>query len=391
MPPKRTFAIFIRVLYLFATLQFVRYYIVGTRLYLKMPAYLSGHERLPFQERVLPILFMYPLYHWTALLHYLSARGHDPETFDAATPASIGFYAVSLLGFSLAGFFVTRLYRAVNPAGRLGFLVYPFFIVISLWTYVIHIDANYSYPYDMLSLAFFTAGLYFIYTRQFLPLLAVMFVGTLNRETTLFLIGIYILDCASREVHAGRSRDVPDAPAPTLRQRFSPALVPWPRVALLLGVWLTIKLTLAHIFAANSNAENYVRIVENFYRLKPRLWPSLLNICGYLLPVVWILRRQIQPIRYANYLYIFPFWFAVMFYTGVILETRIYGELTPYVTVACVILLERHLLASPPNPPTRSETVVLSDPPHLAAGLMRAATATGAAEHPLPQNTPVVV
>jgi hypothetical protein len=335
MPAKRPFAIFIRVLYVFATLQFIRYYIVSTRLYIKMPAYLTGHERLPFQERVLPIFLMYPIYHWTALLHYLANRGHDPETFDAATPASVGFYFVSLLGFSLAGFFVTRLYRAVTTTGSLSGLVYPLFIVVSLWTYVVHIDANYSYPYDMLSLGFFTAGLYFIYTRRFLPLLAIMAVGTLNRETTLFLVGIYVLDAASRNIHD---------PATRLRDRFSPSLIPWARVAALLAIWLAIKLTLAHIFVRNSNAENYVRIVENIYRLKPRLWPSLLNICGYLLPIVWILRRRIQPIRFANYLYIFPFWFAIMFYTGVILETRIYGELTPFVTVACILLLERHLL-----------------------------------------------
>ena len=46
----------ILVLYACATLQFVRFYIVRCVFYLKLPAYLSGHERLPFQERVLPVL-----------------------------------------------------------------------------------------------------------------------------------------------------------------------------------------------------------------------------------------------------------------------------------------------------------------------------------------------
>ena len=81
----------------------------------------------------------------------------------------------------------------------------------------------------------------------------------------------------------------------------------------------------------------------NFGRLRPRLWPSLLNICGYALPAVVMLRSRLRPLRFANYLYILPFWIAIMFYTGVILETRIYGELCSYTAVAVVLLLEEHV------------------------------------------------
>ncbi len=203
-----------------------------------------------------------------------------------------------------------------------------------MWTYVIHIDANYSYPYDMPALAFFTAGLYFIYTRRFAPLVGVILLGTLNRETTLFLIGIYMLDAASR---AGAGTQTP------IHERFNLQAVPWLRVFSLALLWLTVKLSLVLYFAGNSNVENYNRVVENVFRLKLRLLPSLLNICAYLLPVVWIYRRRITPVRFANYLYILPLWFAVMFYTGVILETRIYGELSAYIAVSVVLLLEEHV------------------------------------------------
>ena len=322
------------VLYAFATLQLIRFYVVTTRFYLKMPAYLSGHERLPFQERILPIVLMWPINHWSALMHAIANRGHDPETSAAATPQTVAFYLLSLVAFSIAGVFTVKLYRAVTQDGILAPIVYPLFLVISLWTYVIHIDANYSYPYDMPALAFFTAGLYFIYTRQFAPLFFVMLVGTLNRETTLFLIGIYMLDAASRP------SAVPHSP---ISERFNLQAVPWLRVFTLAILWLSIKVSLALYFAGNSNAENYNRIVENAFRLKLRLLPSLLNICAYLLPVVWIYRRRLTPVRFANYLYILPLWFAVMFYTGVILETRIYGELSAYVAVSVVLLLEEHV------------------------------------------------
>lgn len=324
------------VLYAFATLQFIRFYVVTTRFYLKMPAYLSGHERLPFQERILPILLMWPINHWSALIHAVANRGHDPETSSAATPQTVAFYLLSLVAFAIAGVFTVKLYRAVTQDGVLASLVYPLFLIVSLWTYVIHIDANYSYPYDMPALAFFTAGLYFIYTRQFLPLVFVMLVGTLNRETTLFLIGIYILDAASRPSADSHS---------PIHERFNLQAVPWLRVFALALLWLSIKVSLALYFAGNSNAENYNRVVENAFRLKLRLLPSLLNICAYLLPVVWIYRRRLTPVRFANYLYILPLWFAVMFYTGVILETRIYGELSAYISVSVVLLLEEHVTA----------------------------------------------
>ena len=96
---------------------------------------------------------------------------------------------------------------------------------------------------------------------------------------------------------------------------------------LLLLIWATVKAAIHHHFAHNENSENFVRLWGNFGRLRPRLWPTLLNICGYALPIVVILRSRLHPLRFANYLYILPFWLAVMFYTGVILETRIWGEL----------------------------------------------------------------
>lgn len=334
VPPRRAIPILRWTLYAFATLQFVRYYVVSTRFYLNMSAYMTGHERLPFQMRVLPIALMWPLNHWALLMHAVANRGNDPQTASASAPATVAFYLVSLLSFSVASVFTMKLYHAVTRTGALSVLIFPVFLVVAMWTYVIHIDANYSYPYDMPSLAFFSAGLYFIYRRKFVALLVTLLVGTFNRETTLFLIGIYVLDAMS----------VPMAEAASgLRERLDLRRVPWARAALLLAVWLVIKVGLTRHFSGNSNAENYNRIIENVFRLKLRLLPSLLNICAYLLPVVWLFRRRLTPVRFANYVYIFPVWLAIMFYTGVILETRVYGELSPYVAVCVVLLLEEHV------------------------------------------------
>lgn len=335
MIPRRPRFLFLWLLNALATLQFIRFYVIGTHFYLNLAAYLSGHERLPFQERVLPIVLMWPIHHSAWLMAAASHRSsNDPAIQSAATPQSLGFYVVSLISFIVAGIYVTRLYNAVTRSGLLRMLVYPAFLAVSLWTYVVHVDANYSYPYDLSSLAFFTAGLYYIYTRRFWQLTVVMILGTFNRETTLFLIGVYLLDAAS----TGTSDQ-----AGSLRSRFTLQHLPWARVAVLAAIWVVIKGFLAHTFAHNSHAEDYIRIEENLLRLKPRLLPAMLNICGYLLPIVWVMRSRLTPVRFANYIYIFPVWIAVMFVSGIILETRIYGELCSFATVSAVLLLEDYV------------------------------------------------
>lgn len=321
-------------LYACAALQVIRYYCKSTIFYLNVNAYLSGTERLPFQKRVLPAGLMWMIQHsrWFAKL----GRSNT-----VLTPQLGAFYLISLFAFIAAAIYAQKLYDAVSEHHTLPLLVFPTLLFTVIWTYCIHLEANYSYPYDMLSLAFFTAGLYYIYRRRYFPLLLVLLIGTLNRETTLFLIVIYILDAASKDGARGAY----------LRQ-FRWRQVPWIRVLVLVAIWSGIELALAHRFAHNDRSEDYVRIVENLGRLRPRMIPALLNICGYSIPLVLLFHRSLRPQRYANYLWVFPVWFGVMFYAGVIIETRIYGELCSFSSVALVLIVEH----------AASESVTLAAP-----------------------------
>ena len=158
MLKSRLQQLFVWLLYVCATLQFVRYYVVSTTFYLNMHRYLAGQERLPFQERVLPIFLMWPINHSALLMKHVAHSNGGFDAASAATPQLLAFYLVSLISFALASYFVVRLYRAVSPSGTLAVLVFPVFMVLTLWTYVVHIDANFSFPYDMPSLAFFAGG-----------------------------------------------------------------------------------------------------------------------------------------------------------------------------------------------------------------------------------------
>lgn len=326
-----------------ATLQFIRYYTKSTDFYLNMAAYLSGHERLPFQERVLPIVILRPMFHSQWLM------GHMAHANGAFTPSLGPFYVLSLFSLAVAGIYTQKLYGLVSGQRSLSFLVYPIFLFAMMWTYAIHSEADFSYPYDLPGVAFFAAGLYYIYKRSYVGLFFVILIGTFNRETTLFLIVLYVIDSASRAVVSRRLASVSSAAtnaSPGIFNRFDLRLVSWPRALILAAVWLAIKVSLAHFFARNSNEENFLRIHYNLERLSPRLLPALLNICGYTIPVVLIFSRMLRPIRFHNYLWILPVWMAVMFCSGVLIETRIYGELCPYAAVALVLIIEESVASS---------------------------------------------
>lgn len=312
-------------LYFLATLQFVRFYSQSTIFYLRMSDYLSGHERLPFQERILPIVVLRPMFHSKWIM------GHFAHENGAFTTSRGPFYLLSLVSLVVAGCYTQKLYWLVSQKKTLPFLVYPLFLFVTMWTYCIHNEANFSYPYDLPGLAFFAAGLCYLYQRSYTGLLIVVFVGTFNRETTLFLIILYVIDAATRVSPDGASM---------FRGRFDLRLVRWVRVLLLVVVWVAVKGSLAHAFRSNDTSESFLRLSYNLARLKPRLLPALLNICGYSIPLILLLQRRIRPERFRNYLFVLPAWFVVMCISGVLLETRIYGELCPYAAVCLVIIME---------------------------------------------------
>ena len=303
------------VLLLLATWQTARLYVNLTFSYLNMERYLNGTERMPFQGRVLPVFFIQFIDSCGPLARFLSAR--------KGPIAHHGMGAVFLLClFSLVatGVFARALYRRYSPVGALVGAVYPAVLLAFLLSYVLHGEQNYAYPYDALGLAFFTAGLFFISADWFLPLVAIMLVGSFNRETTLFLVVLY-------GIHQTQN----------LRRAGQPVI--WLRMAVLSLIWLAIHLFLAHRYAANDHREQYVRLWENLRALKASNLASISDICGYALPLVVLLRRRLPP-QFANFLWVLPVWGAVMLYTGLILETRIWGELCSYTAVAVVLLLE---------------------------------------------------
>ena len=316
------------VLYVFATVNAMQFYIVSTQPYLDVAKYYAGTERLPFQERIFPIPIMKALDHLTAAVPALRSGG------GVLTQVRFSSFLLSLVSFGIASIFVVLLYRSISRTRALGALVAPIFLALTVATYVLRPVARLYYPYDMPALAFFAAGLFFIYQRKFFLLLIVLLVGTFNRETTLFLILIYLLDAASRHEPA-----LTGSRAATFLD-LDWRRVPWLRAACLTAVWVAIRAYLGHLFKGNDRSEDYNRVLENVHRLVPRFIPSIFDLCGYVLPIVYLRRKHLGSQRLAAWFLVVPVWIACMFVMGIITETRVYGELIPLVAVAATLLLE---------------------------------------------------
>lgn len=316
---SRLLRFFLYFLFFCAALIFARCYLLDTISYLNLDKYIAGTERLPYQRRLLPMLILRALLR-IPMPHILSSH-----FVIFSRPAQLYLLGLHFVSVMVAGYFATLLYRRAQPTGRLPLLVFPLYLFCSMWTYLMRPLFSNGLPYDLTSQAFFAGGLLCIYKRSFWPLLGIIAVGTFNRETTLFLVILFVIDAWASNAGSLTSR------------------IPWVQAISLGSLWVAIKIFLKHLFVMNNASEQFLRLRVNAHSLLPSNWPQILTACGFLLPIVWIFRRNIPNPRLTAWVLILPCWVVVMLFYGVIVESRIFGELCPLVAVFGVILLEEYM------------------------------------------------
>ncbi len=316
--------------YALATVQFAWCYLWLTRPYINTLQYEQGVARMPFQGRCLMMLPM-RWAHGSLLLARLTkpfALSHF--WFPRPVQAEVLMQAlINIACLLIAGVATTRIYQASSRTRLLTPLVYPLLLVLCGATYVMHTVQNFRFIYDLPSLAFFSVAMYLLYFRRHRLLFAALFlVATINRETTLLLLPLAMINDA---VIDGRFRW-----QQMLRARTLLLVVP------LAALWLAWQILVRRHFAHNLS-EFYPRFDWNFKSLLvPQAWPQLLSACGYLLPLV--VRRRIADPKLQAWLWLLPLWLLFMFCFGILIETRIYGELIPLVVCASMLILEETLV-----------------------------------------------
>lgn len=329
LPRKRILLI---AVYLLATIQFAWCYLWLTRPYVNTALYERGLERMPFQGRCLMMFPMRwahssPTLNWLtqpfAMSHFWFPRPVQPEVLVQA--------AINVLCLLLTGWFTTKIYQASSRRHLLTPMIYPLLLVVCGATYIMHTVQNFRFIYDLPSLAFFSAAMYLLYFRRHWALFVALFlVATVNRETTLLLLPLYMIN------EAASSHDL------RWRRAFRPETLAI--VLPLAAVWIIWQIVIRHLLAGNPS-EFYPRFNWNVKSLiVPQAWPQLLSACAYLMVFVVVMRRRIADSRLRSWLLLLPIWFVFMFSFGILIETRVFGELIPFVVCSTTLIVEEILV-----------------------------------------------
>lgn len=322
---------------LLASIHLVWFYVSRIQSYLNLPKYEAGFERMPFQGRVFMVFPLRWAHASMPLQSLASGLSHMRPWFaNGVRPEGIVQAAVDLMSLVAAGLVARALYRAASPQGLFTPYVYPLVLVMVQSSYCVLTMHHFRYIYDFPSVGLFAIGTYLIYFRKSPAWIALVFiVATLNRETSLFLLVLYVITVLS------------DLPVLTARQKCIALLRP--RVigfVLPLGAaWLSWHVLIARRFQQNAS-ESMPRLLANlFLLLWPFVWPQMAGVAAYLLPVLGIFWHTVRDPTLRSWRWIVPCWIAFMMCYGILLEIRLFGELIPIFACVGLLLLEQRVSA----------------------------------------------
>jgi hypothetical protein len=311
-----------------ATVQVVWFYLCRVRCEMDLASFEAGLERTPFQYR---LLLMAPL-RWahesSTLNHIARALSAQPAWFPVQlVPEQLLEAAIDLLAVAGTGLIVRELYRRASRTGLLLPYAYPLLLLMVAGCYTFLTMHDLRFVYDLPSLFFFAAGMLAIYAEAPLAVFAAIFcVGTLNRETTLFLLPMLLLAHRARAAEGARTRR---AVATTV---------------CLAVFWAAWHLWVVHRFHGNASAAG-PRLLLNLQLLAmPLAWPQLFGASGLLVLFVVAGRRQLRDPVLRAWLAVLPVWLVFMLFFGLFLEVRIFGELIPLLACSALLLAEERLI-----------------------------------------------
>jgi len=321
-----------KALYFLATVQIAWYYQGHVPSYMYLYRYENGTDRMPFQGRLLMMFLLRWAHSSTAWIALATAtKKLYPWVLPQITPELLLLILLNTVCIVGTGAIAVRIYEASSRQRLLTLWIYPLVLTMCVSAYILHTTQNLSYYYDFPSLLFFSAGIYLIYFRCHPALFAAVFlVGTINRETTLVLLLFFVLARVAADDH--------------IDWRLSLQPQTWGVVVPLAMAWLAWHAWIGWVFRANPT-ELACRIPVNVgLVLLPLSWPQLFGAGCYMFPVIFIFRGSIQDPTFRIWLWTLPVWIGLMFFYGILIETRIFGELIVYLACLTALIAERAIV-----------------------------------------------
>ena len=317
------------LLYVLATVQFVGAYIYLEWPWVNLQLWENGSERLPFQTRLL----LAPLYrfvdhaNWSVDYAWRLARNHYFFPHGVTAGMVLEFY-IGIVCVLFSGWVALRLYDAGSRRKLLRPLVFPLFLGLCVLAYILHTVQNFRYVYDMPSLAAFALGFYLIYFRKPVLWFVLLFaIATLNRETTLLLLPFWAISQSL-------------GPDGRLRWRSLAGTRVLAIVLPLTLYWLVWHRIVYSMFGANAS-EYFPRLLFNIHCfMRLRYWPQLASAFGFLWPFLLLYWKQVRDAQLRAWLLVLPVWYGFMLVWAIVTETRVFGELLPFLAPVAAIIAE---------------------------------------------------
>lgn len=199
-------------------------------------------------------------------------------------------------------------------------------------------DIRTQFPYDLMTAVFFGTGMFAALLRKRWLYYLMFLVGTLNRETTMFLPLVFLM--AAIPV---------DRPLKEAWKSVRPAVVI--EVLLQLAVWKGIVSFCERITGGHGTGMEIHWKSNLFMLANPRHLPLFLSVFGFLWVPVLIYQKRISHPTLRRCLLLLLGWFLVMFYVGDFLEIRLMNEWVPFMTVCLALILKNsiRLVGQPPQ------------------------------------------
>jgi hypothetical protein len=303
--------------------------------FLDLERYSNGTEQMPYQGRVL----MAWILHVTAGNPYFAdvlnrLASHLPIEMRSS-------YLLVLLVVNLVAIFVAVLaarFALEHLTGDKTFAAWASLLLLYMSYFNLVVGYGvFMLPYDILSLAIFMLSVWAILKRRYWILTLLVALGALNRETSLFIpvfFGLYTWLSVRRDGSNWNEH---------LRRWSSN----FPYLGIQLVIWVAIRIWIHHRFLHNASDDGAfanglltMHLQKNLISvMKPMQWPLFLSLFGFTLPLFIAKFKLIGDRALAiSTAVVLVLWTCLMLLVGVVVEIRIFSELTAFV-MPCVALI----------------------------------------------------
>jgi len=192
---------------------------------------------------------------------------------------------------------------------------------MAYFNYLLTPEIRVQTPYDVPSVFFFALALYGMY-RKSRPLVWLAFVlGTLNRETAIFIALQYCIW---------------ESPRTRKWLEWLPTLC---EGALMGGAWVLIRAWCVKSVGEGAYKAEVTIPLNLHFLVSPWHWPTLASVYGFLWVLLIARWRYLEDCRLRRMAVLLPVWFLVMILRGDLLEIRIHSEWIPYLCMCIVQIL----------------------------------------------------